>query len=137
MADAKTVGDGIEELREICGRFVRFAGDKEGRGMVTWMQGCASLIREIIEKALAVHPDGPFEPHCQLVVGPEQFRTALAVLTRIEYMSDEADLRDIVNIIAPGAVVADEVEEITDRLGLPGGGFKVGTKLYIVYPKEG
>lgn len=58
MADAKTVGDGIEELREVCGRFVRFAGDESGKGMATWMAGCAGLIREIIAKALAVHPDG-------------------------------------------------------------------------------
>lgn len=71
-----------------------------------------------------------------LVVGPEQFRAALAVLNRTEERRNEDDLRDIVNIIVPGAVVADEVEVITDRLGLPGGGFKVGTKLYIVHAPE-
>lgn len=80
MADTKTVGDGIEELREACERFGRFAGDEKGRGMATWFQGCADLIREIIEKALAVHPDGPFGPHCQLVVGPDGFARMLVVI---------------------------------------------------------
>lgn len=38
---------------------------------------------------------------------------------------------------ACGFIVPDDVEEIIDPLGLPGGGFKLGTKLYIKYPEGG
>ena len=85
-----TLQEDIEELREVCERFSRFAGDESGKGMATWFQGCAALIREITEKALTVRPDGI------------------------------------------------EIEVITDPSGLPSGGFRVGTILYIAHaPEEG